>query len=96
MRNAVAAERSGDYDRAIAEYRRAAIEGQAGASGKAEQVVRQAVAHYSGLARAAFAKQDLNGAIRNWDRVLQLDPSNENARLERRKAAQLKERLEKM
>lgn len=96
MRNAVAAERSGDYDRAIAEYRRAAIEGQAGASAKAEQAVRQAVSHYSGLARAAFAKQDLNGAIRNWDRVLQLDPSNENARLERRKAAQLKEKLEKI
>lgn len=96
MRNAVAAERSGDFDRAIAEYRRAAIEGQPGASAKADQVVRQAVSHHSGLARAAFAKQDLNGAIRHWDRVLQLDPGNDNARLERRKASQLKEKLEKM
>jgi tetratricopeptide (TPR) repeat protein len=94
--NAAAAERAGDLDRALLEYRRAASLDHPQAGAKAEQVRKQLVARYTASARSAFAKQDLNGAIRNWDRVIELDPANDNARLERQKSISLKERLEKL
>ena len=47
-------------------------------------------------ARAAFARQDLDTAIRQWDVVLELDPQNAVAQLERRRAVELRERLNKV
>ena len=47
-------------------------------------------------ARTAFAKQDLDGAIRNWDRVLELEPGNDTARLEKQKAVKLKNTIENL
>lgn len=52
-----------------------------------------AIAKHTREARSAFAKQDLEGAIRSWDSVLALDPNNATAQLERQKAVDLKERL---
>jgi LysM repeat protein len=92
LRKAEAAERAGDLDGAMAEYRRAGD--QPGAPEKAEQMRRQLVAHHTVRARTAFAKQDLDGTIGQWDRVLELDPNNETAKLERRKAVGLKEKLQ--
>jgi hypothetical protein len=40
-----------------------------------------------------MARQDLDGAIRSWDRVLAIDPVNETARLERQKALRLKDKV---
>ena len=51
------------------------------------------IARLSRQARAAMARQDLDGAIRAWDEVLKLDPGNTTATLERQKAIDLKERL---
>ena len=93
LRAAEAAERSGDLERAYAEYRRAAELDQADAAGKAERLRSQLVVRFTTNARSAFAKQDLDGSIRQWDRVLSLDPSNETARLERLKAVALKEKV---
>lgn len=92
LRLAEAAERAGDLDRALTEYRRAGE--QPGAAAKAEQVRKQLVARHTVSARTAFAKQDLDGTIGQWDRVLELDPGNETAKLERRKALGLKEKLQ--
>lgn len=92
LRKAEAAERAGDLDGALAEYRRAGD--QPGAPEKAEQMRKQLVAHHTVRARTAFAKQDLDGTIGQWDRVLELDPNNETAKLERRKAVGLKEKLQ--
>jgi tetratricopeptide (TPR) repeat protein len=92
LRLAEAAERSGDLDRAFTEYRRATD--QPGAPEKAEQVRKQLIARHTVSARTAFAKQDLDGTIGQWDRVLELDPNNETAKLERRKAVGLKEKLQ--
>ncbi|HSW03637.1 LysM peptidoglycan-binding domain-containing protein [Aquabacterium sp.] len=55
-----------------------------------------AVNRHTRAARSAFAKQDLNGAIRSWDAVLELDPDNRTAQLERQKAIDLKEKLIKV
>lgn len=56
----------------------------------------EAVNRHSRAARSAFAKQDLNGAIRAWDAVLEIDPDNRTAQLERQKAIDLKEKLTKV
>jgi tetratricopeptide (TPR) repeat protein len=54
------------------------------------------VARYQREARAAFAKQDLEGAIRSWDKVLEIDPDNRNAQLERQRAKDLCKRLNEL
>ena len=53
-------------------------------SGSAEdaRLRSQLVVRFTTNARSAFAKQDLDGSIRQWDRVLSLDPSNETAKPE--------------
>lgn len=44
-------------------------------------------------ASQAFQRQNLDLAIAKWDRVLELDPNNRNARLKREQAADLKKRM---
>ncbi len=46
-------------------------------------------------ARGAFARQDLCGSIRLYDRVLELDTNNAQARSERQRSVDLNERLRK-
>ena len=93
MRSAEAAERAGDLDRALVEYNRAAGLDQAGAAGKAGDVRRKLAQRHTQTARAAMAKQDLDASIRSWDRVLELEPGNDTAKLERQRAVALKEKL---
>lgn len=62
----------------------------------AEQARRKALAQrYYQEGLAAFHKQDLDTAIRKWDQVLELDPDNDSARLNRARALDLKARLER-
>lgn len=63
-------------------------------SGEAERQANIAAA--TRAARAAFARQDLDTAIRHWDQVLDLEPQNPTAQLERRRAVELRERLRKV
>lgn len=96
MRTAQASEKAGNLEQARTEYIAAAKLDQPGALGKAEQLGKQLVQRYSLNARTAFAKQDLDGAIRAWDRVLGVDPANEMAKLERQRALSLKEKARKL
>jgi tetratricopeptide (TPR) repeat protein len=96
LRAGEAAERNGDLARALAEYTRAAGLDHPEAAGRADRVRRTLVSRHTVSARSAFAKQDLDGAIRNWDRVLEVDPENDIARLERRKALALKEKVKSL
>lgn len=96
MRSADAAERGGNFERAYDEYRRAASLDQPGAEAKANQLRKQLVFSYSMSARTAFAKQDLDGSIRWWERVLVVDPNNDTAKLERQRALTLKEKVKKL
>ncbi|RQP25390.1 LysM peptidoglycan-binding domain-containing protein [Piscinibacter terrae] len=93
MRAGALAQKSGDFERALAEYSKAATLDQPGAEGKATEVRKQLVSRYTLNARTAFAKQDLDGAIRSWERVLAVDPNNETAKLERQRALSLKEKV---
>ncbi len=60
----------------------------------AEQLKPELIALHDRKAREAFRRQDLDTTIKEWDRVLELDPSNETARLERQRAEELKKHLE--
>jgi hypothetical protein len=96
MRSAEAAERGGNIERAYDEYRRAAGLDQPGADAKANQMRKQLVFSYTMSARTAFAKQDLDGSIRWWERVLLVDPNNDSAKLERQRALGLKEKVKRL
>jgi hypothetical protein len=94
LRAAENAERAGDLERAANEYRRAASLDQPAAAGKAEELRKRLVSRYTVNARTAFVKQDLTGSIRAWDKVLELDPNNDTAKLERQKALMLQKKVE--
>ena len=97
LTSADAAEKRGDLERAYSDYRAATgSELSSDAQTKAEGLRRRLVQRYTLNARSAFAKQDLDGAIRHWDRVMQLDPGNDTARLEQQKAMALKEKIKSL
>lgn len=93
MRAGEVAEKRGQLDEAYQQYARAASLNEAGAGAKADQLRKQLVQRHSLAARTALAKQDLDGAIRSWDRVLVVDPGNDTAKLERQNALRLKEKM---
>jgi tetratricopeptide (TPR) repeat protein len=64
------------------------------ARAEAEKLKPELLALHDRKAREAFRRQDLNASIKEWDRVLELDPNNETARLERQRVEELKKRLE--
>lgn len=66
------------------------------AASRAARQRSEAVTRHSRAARTAFAKQDLDGAIKAWDAVLEIDPDNRTAQLERQKVIGLKEKLGKL
>jgi tetratricopeptide (TPR) repeat protein len=90
------AEKNGDNEKAFAAYRQAAQldPNNVDAKERLEQVRRKLVSSYTYAARTAFAKQDLDSAIHNWEQVLVIDPANETAKLERQKTITLREKLQ--
>ena len=48
---------------------------------------------YDREATQAFQRQNLDLAITRWDRLLELDPSNQKAKLERERAIELKKKM---
>ena len=93
MRDGAAAERASDLPRALIAYRKADSLGQAGATAKVDQLRALLVSRYTLAARNAFTKQDLDGAIANWQRVLDLDANNGTARSELDRSKALKKKL---
>ena len=73
-----------------------AADAEAAAASRLARQRSEAVARHSRAARAAFAKQDLDAAIKSWDAVLEIDPENRTAQLERQKVLGLKEKLGKV
>lgn len=96
MRNGESWERSNRLDRALDEYKRAASMDQPGAQAKVDAVRKKLIDRSTLAARTAFAKQDLAGSIKAWDNVLELDPGNEVAKLERQKAVSLKAKVDQL
>ncbi len=94
MKEGEAAERAGQMERALGAYQRAVGLQHAGAQPKVERTRKRLIDDYTRAAVQATARQDLQGAITQWDRVLRLDPFNETARSERRRAAEGLEKLQ--
>lgn len=93
FRAAEASAKAGNLERALADYKQAASLGVAAAGPKADATSKRLVDTHSRNARSALARQDLDGAIKSWDKVLELDPANDTAKLERQKAIRLKEKV---
>jgi tetratricopeptide (TPR) repeat protein len=88
-------EKSGNLEGAYAAYgdvlqRQPA---QAEATKRRDAVRLSLVRTYDREASQAFQRQNLDLAIQKWDRVLELDPQNRKARLERERAVDLKKRM---
>lgn len=58
--------------------------------------IRAQVERHHRAAFAAFRRQDLATAIREWDRVLEIDPANDLARARRQEALELNRKLREM
>ena len=90
-------ERKGDLEGALATYsdilRRDPAQSEA--KQRAAAVRRKLVDLYYAEGTAAFAHQDLDKSIAAWNRVLELDPDHQNAKLKRQQALDLKERLKR-
>lgn len=56
----------------------------------------EAINSYYMKAMIAFRRQDLDQALAIWDKVLTIDPNNDKARLNRLRALDLQERLQKL
>jgi LysM repeat protein len=92
------AQRDGDKDRAYDLFMQAAKADPKDqrARSAADQLRPDLVAMHDRKAREAYRRQDLATSIKEWDRVLDLDPNNSTARLERRRAEELAENLKKV
>ena len=90
-------ERKGDLEGALVAYadvlRRDPT--QAEARQRSVAVRKKLIDRYYAEGTAAFARQDLDKSIAAYDRVLALDPDNQNAKLKRQQAIDLKERLKR-
>jgi tetratricopeptide (TPR) repeat protein len=97
LQNATDAMQQGDYETAYTALNQV-LELEpthAVARGKRVVVRSELVDQYGKRAVAAFRRQDLDESIRQWDKVLELDPENEEAQLRRQEAVHLKEVFEK-
>jgi len=95
MKRAADLEKAGNLEAAYAAYADAATRFPS-----SQDAVKKRDASKAALVRAldreasvAFQRQNLDLAITKWDRVLELDPNNRKARLERERALDLKKRL---
>ena len=94
--NGTAAEKAGNPEIAYRDFKRAAEMGHAEAPARLEATRKRLVESFARAARVATARQDLTGAIRAWDKVLEYDPDNGTAKSEREKAQRAKKKLEEM
>jgi tetratricopeptide (TPR) repeat protein len=88
-----AAAKAGMLEKALADFKRAAALGHPNGAAQADAMAKRLIDTHSRNAHAAMARQDLDGAIRSWDLVLEIDPGNETARLEKQKALRLKDKI---
>ena len=93
----VAQRRGGNAEAAYKSFGEAARRepGYRDAAQQRDAIRRELVDRYHKEATAAYHRQDLDLAIRKWDQVLQLDPGNDLAKLNRARALDLKERIQK-
>jgi LysM repeat protein len=95
MQQGMTQQKSGDLEAAYASFSEAA---KAEPNNKDAVMQRDAVKvallrKYDREALQAYRRQNLDLAIQKWDKVLELDPNNQKAKLERARAVELKTRM---
>ncbi len=95
-KQAMAQKQAGDLDAAFVSLRDANRREPSNATySKQLELTRvDLVKRYDRAATQAFQRQNLDLAIKNWDRVLDVDPNNQKAKLERARAEDLKKRMQ--
>jgi tetratricopeptide (TPR) repeat protein len=95
MRRGADLEKAGNLEAAYATYVDAAARfpSSADAAKKRDATKVALLRQLDREASQAFQRQNLDLAITKWDRVLELDPNNRNARLKREQALDLKKRM---
>ena len=96
MRKAAVAEKGGNLALARIEYLIASSHGLPGAATKAEQMRKLLVTQHSTQAKMALSRQNLDGALAQWQKVLEHDPGNTAAQREIEHVRHLKEQLAKL
>ena len=88
-------EKAGNLEAAYATYGDAAVRfpSSADAAKRRDASKVALIRQLDREASQAFQRQNLDLAITKWDRVLELDPNNRNARLKREQALDLKKRM---
>jgi tetratricopeptide (TPR) repeat protein len=66
------------------------------AKAKLQEIRPRVIEYFHRNATKAYRKQDMDEAISNWDKVLEIDPQNSLAKSNRARAVELKERLKNL
>jgi tetratricopeptide (TPR) repeat protein len=95
MQQGMAQQKSGNLEGAYASFNEAARNepGNKDAVVQRDAVKVALVRKYDREALQAYQRQNLDLAIKKWDQILELDPNNQKARLERERAVELKKKM---
>jgi hypothetical protein len=93
FRRAAAAEKAGRTEAAYAGYMRAYTLGHPAAAERAAALRQDLILRHKRIARAALERQDLDGAMRSWRAIAELDPSDSAPAEELRKLQRRKDTL---
>ena len=95
MQQGAAQQKAGNLEAAYATYSEAARSepGNKDAVMQRDAVKVALVRKYDREALQAYQRQNLDLAIRKWDQILELDPNNQKAKLERERAIELKKKM---
>jgi tetratricopeptide (TPR) repeat protein len=95
MQQGLAQQKSGNLEGAYASFSDAARSepGNKDAVVQRDAVRTALVRKYDREAQQAYQRQNLDLAISKWDQLLEIDPNNQKAKLERERAVELKKRM---
>ena len=95
MQQGIAQQKSGNLEGAYASFSEAARNepGNKDAVLNRDSVRVALLRKYDREAQQAYQRQNLDLAIKKWDQILELDPNNQKAKLERERAVELKKKM---
>ena len=95
MQQGMAQQKSGNLEGAYASFSEAARNEPANKDAAIQRDAMKValLRKYDREAQQAYQRQNLDLAIKKWDQILELDPNNQKAKLERERAVELKKKM---
>jgi tetratricopeptide (TPR) repeat protein len=95
MQQGMAQQKSGNLEGAYASFTEAARNEPANRDAATQRDAMKValLRKYDREAQQAYQRQNLDLAIKKWDQILELDPNNQKAKLERERAVELKKKM---